>query len=90
MRTSQQISTEVVTLKALKPLVPELSWFMGDSHWAAIDASVEVLQRNLSNAFIAHRFGDNWHTFKHAVRAREWLDEQIGIPPSATWKEKVA
>ena len=98
MRPSPEIDAEIAALKAIKPRVPERSFFGDDNH-AAIDAQIAVLTERMSVDDVYSRFGvddtaepdiedHSEHELDSAVSACDWMrgllatDEQS---PSQGW-----
>lgn len=94
MRRPKQadIDAEIADLKAIKPKVRQFSMF-GDNHHAAIDAQVEVLEKDPPEEEI-HENADSegWpdNIRDAAIEARHWLDGEFEYPHLVdAWKELV-
>lgn len=101
MKTTEEITTEIATLKAMKPNVRKTSSF-GDNHHDAIEAQIEVLENGMSTDEIY----DKWETtddedidfdegraenvVNSALEAQMWRDDDGSegplAAPSEEWK----
>jgi hypothetical protein len=92
MKTTRQINAEAKALRKLKPRVPAKTYFGEDNH-AAIDAQIEVLEKQLTEKQIETRWyqdetaeefrdGDN-RLWDEARYARSWIDGDESDAPSS-------
>lgn len=99
--TAKAIAAEVAKLKAMKPKVRRYSAFGDDNH-VAIEAQIEVLEKNLTDTMIDSRSvfededdyeeSDKWKTNTRdaACEARKWLDgKSEDGKPSQGWENLV-
>lgn len=72
--TMKQIKKEIKKLKEMKPNVRRTSIF-GDNHHDAIDAQIEVLERNLSWSEVGESFESSPDNVREAaLDAAYWLE----------------
>lgn len=93
--TDKQVQTEIELLRAMKPKVRRTSSF-GDNHHDAIEAQIEVLEKDMSEDSIFDRLEEEgedddakWrqNVVDSALEARRWLDGDEKDVPSKGWKE---
>jgi hypothetical protein len=101
MKTNKEVLAEIAKLKEIKPLIPERTAF-GDSNWDKIDASIKVLEEDLSSEEIYNNTQEEtlseeenesreW-TFdvgREAIAARYWMDGDSEEKPSDGWKDLI-
>jgi hypothetical protein len=83
----EQINAEIELLKEIKPKVRAYT-MLGDDNRAAIQAAIEVLEKNLSGDDIWDRWpGErDCHERGNADDARRWMDGEEKESPSEGWK----
>ena len=87
MRAKKQIDKEIAALKKMKPNVRRSSAF-GDNHHAAIDAQIDVLERQLTEDQCWDEFADDRDNVQEAAReAAMWLAGDTDELPSDSWKD---
>lgn len=84
IRNHEEIAEEVAKLQDLRTKVPPKTAF-GDSNHAAIDAQIEVLNRDMSDNAIYRKWEDDERVVSNAQEARAWLDGDAA-PPSKEWE----
>lgn len=94
----EEIQSEISQLRAVKPMVPKMTFFNENNH-AAIEAAIETLEENLFSSQIHERFeptGDDIidseenrqdHVLENALNAKSWAEGHEEDPPSKDWKE---
>jgi hypothetical protein len=88
-RTQEEIDAEIAALKDLKPRIRPTSMF-GDDHIAAIEAQIEVLERNRSADEIDEAFEDEMNVHDAAFQAYDWKrGENDAEAPSADWQSLI-
>ena len=84
-KTQAQIQAEIKKLKDLRPRIPALTGF-GDDNNAAIDAEIEVLEKDTSEGRIWDKHTDDEHTLNAALYVRRWMDGDEDEAPSVGWR----
>lgn len=91
-RTREEVEAEIAKLRGMKERVRRFSAF-GDDNWAAIDAQVAVLDRNMNEANIYAKWsGDDDEDdgsnpiIDSALDARAWRDGEYEEPCSSGWE----
>lgn len=99
MKTNEEITNEIATLKAMKPNVRKTSSF-GDNHHDAIEAQIAVLQKGMSEDEIYDTWGSTddedidfdegrvENVVNAAIEAQTWRDDEetTMTAPSEEWK----
>lgn len=73
MRNKDEIAAEIEKLTAMKPNVRRSSAF-GDDNRTAVQAQIDVLNDNMTNAQIYDRYEDGSSELESAIQARMWID----------------
>jgi|GEM_PF-1656998 len=92
--TPEQVTAEIAKLREMKPHIPERSVFNDNNH-EAIDADIEVLEKNLREGDIMYRnemlenddgeyLSD--HAMDSALGALRWLEGDEEMSPSTNWE----
>lgn len=88
MKSSVEITEEIVKLHEIKPKVPHYNFFNANNH-AAIDAQILVLERRMNEEVFFNIFESSQH-LPHAEEALNWMyDEPESVAPSKDWQELV-
>lgn len=90
--TEKEIQKEIKVLTEMKPKVRRWTYF-GDDNWAAIEAQIDVLTRNLSEDDVCDEYdeeneeeGKTEYSKESALHACQWLTGEEKDPPSKGWK----
>lgn len=80
--TQERIDLAIKNLKELRPKIVPRTYF-GDDNLAALDAMVEVLEKNLRRSSIGNRWDidEDEHTYSAAMDARDWMDGLLPDEP---------
>lgn len=84
VRNHEEITEEIAKLQDLRTKIPPKTAF-GDSNSKAIDAQIEVLNRDMSKSAIYRKWKDDEHVLLNTQGARAWLDGDAE-PPSEEWE----
>lgn len=87
-KTVTEAQAEAKKLCEMRDSVRRFTAFGDDNH-AAIDAQIDVLERNMDDDEIYDRYANNDHERKAALQARAWWDGDEDESPSKSWEPLV-
>jgi hypothetical protein len=89
LRTPEEITAEIATLRAMKPDVRRYTLFRDDNH-AAIEAQIALLEEpDPEDAFADYAIEDGEHAYFAAQEVIDWLTGENDDAPSISWAELV-